>query len=143
LHNLKRVEAGLRGEHLGADLPIPQFGGEGLVGFQVGGSGRRRRGTKAANGTTGSSTTDTEMKDGGWQDREEFEREQDIARGDVGGLMQNVFDLAAEKDEEVPRVEETKSTGDKEARRQRKREKRLKEKRAKGQASKRERGVNS
>ncbi|KAL8713497.1 MAG: hypothetical protein Q9220_002359 [cf. Caloplaca sp. 1 TL-2023] len=77
LHNLERIEAGLRGEHLAADLSFKIFGGEGLPTLTD---------TKARNHTddeAGIEETgpDLEMD---WQDKEEYEREQTVDQGEVG-----------------------------------------------------------
>lgn len=78
LHNLERVEAGLRGVHLAADLSFKGFGGEGLpdlmndvlMNSEV--EGERSKAEPENN----------LMPD--WQDKEEYEREQAIEQGEVG-----------------------------------------------------------
>lgn len=80
LHNLRRIEAGLRGDNLGADLTFSKFGGQGLPNLQarapgpISGTGRRG----GANGEKGTAGEE------GWQDREEFEREQEVVVGGGG-----------------------------------------------------------
>ncbi|KAI4259446.1 MAG: hypothetical protein LQ352_000754 [Teloschistes flavicans] len=78
LHNLKRVEAGLRGEHLAADLSFKTFGGEGLPDLM-------------GNGILNGSFTRQHGKEGekedfqeDWQDKDEYEREQAIEQGEIG-----------------------------------------------------------
>lgn len=130
LHNLRRVEAGLRGEYLGAE------GGFTLQGVKEGEedeeSGVRDVGARegnaaavAAGGLGGGLEGEDE-----WQDREEFEREQVVVGG--GALGEKTIEVETrdrEVDEvEVPRVKET-SRGGKEERKRRKKEKRKKEQR--------------
>lgn len=112
LHNLKRVEAGLRGEHLAADLTFKGFGGEGLphlivdgMGDGIGAGGREGGGEEA------------------WQDKEEFEREQDIVPGELGsrGIGKEGEEGV---DRIVPRVKETLTNGVKKERKARKKERR-------------------
>lgn len=80
LHNLRRIEAGLRGDNLGADLTFSKLGGQGLPNLQAGApgpiSGTGRRG--GVNGEKGAAGEE------GWQDREEFEREQEVVVGGGG-----------------------------------------------------------
>ncbi|KAI4103680.1 MAG: hypothetical protein L6R37_003686 [Teloschistes peruensis] len=78
LHNLKRVEAGLRGEHLAADLSFKTFGGEGLPNLM-------------GSGILNSDLTKQHRKEGeiqdfqeDWQDKDEYEREQAIEQGEIG-----------------------------------------------------------
>ena len=92
LHNLKRVEAGLKGEHLGSDLTFERYGGEGLPGLHVeenggtvngkakrkGGKGEERQGERIPENQT------DDIPEGEWMDKEAFEREQDEEVGDVG-----------------------------------------------------------
>ncbi|MCJ1229970.1 hypothetical protein MMC12_006641 [Toensbergia leucococca] len=105
LHNLRRVEAGLRGENLGVDLSFGKVGGlpllEGWQGELEGGGGGEE-----------------------WQDRGEFERSQEVTVGEVGerGVGSGVG--VGIEGVEVPRVEETKSSGDKLERKKRKKERR-------------------
>ena len=78
LHNLRRVEAGLWGEHLAADLTFEAFSGQGFPGLNRvssfnGDQGRRENGVEAG----------TEPEEG-WQDKAEYEREQAIIEGEVG-----------------------------------------------------------
>ncbi|TVY50269.1 hypothetical protein LCER1_G008485 [Lachnellula cervina] len=67
LHNLQRVEAGLRGEWLAPTLE--------LDGVEVAGQGMD-------DGTVGVGEGE---KEEGWQDLEEYQREQSIEVGDTGG----------------------------------------------------------
>ncbi|KAI4135062.1 MAG: hypothetical protein LQ347_000987 [Umbilicaria vellea] len=126
LHNLKRVEAGLGGEHLGADLSFSKFGGEGLPDIQFGENGMKstNRTSSAKGADADGQALDADMEDveEGWQDKSEFEREQNVTQGEVGQRMPNVVDG------EVPNVIESKSTGNKQDRKRRKKEKRMREK---------------
>ena len=127
LHNLKRVEAGLRGEHLGADLSFSKFGGEGLPELQVGkdegGTSTDKAGlAKGAVVDGQDQDVDMENAEEGWQDKSEFEREQEVTQGETGKRMPNVVEG------EVPNVRESKSTGDKEDRKKRKKQRRNQEK---------------
>ncbi|KAL8764402.1 MAG: hypothetical protein Q9184_000107 [Pyrenodesmia sp. 2 TL-2023] len=77
LHNLKRVEAGLRGEHLAADLTFKVFGGEGLSHLINDVVKNEREGER--------SYAEPEMDiEAGWQDKGEYEREQAIEQGELG-----------------------------------------------------------
>ncbi|KAL8673721.1 MAG: hypothetical protein Q9168_001882 [Polycauliona sp. 1 TL-2023] len=79
LHNLKRVEAGLRDEHLAADLTFTNYGGEGLPALV---------GDQAPNaGSVESEETHPaadQVYAQGWQDKAEYEREQAVEQGEVG-----------------------------------------------------------
>ncbi|MCJ1254994.1 hypothetical protein MMC24_002810 [Lignoscripta atroalba] len=140
LHNLKRVEAGLRGEHLGADLSFAKkFGGEGLPDLHVGyygvegagaGSGAGSGTKQTAAGLGRREDDDAEMGDGEWQDRTEFEREQEVVEGEIGERNQAGV-VGSIEGGDVPTVERSKTTGDKVERKQRKRERRAKEKQEK------------
>ncbi|KAL8997886.1 MAG: hypothetical protein Q9169_002968 [Polycauliona sp. 2 TL-2023] len=78
LHNLKRVEAGLRNEHLAADLTFKNYGGEGLPALM---------GNQASNARIthedDQPTADQDYAQG-WQDKAEYEREQAVEQGEVG-----------------------------------------------------------
>ncbi|KAB8304552.1 hypothetical protein EYC80_003935 [Monilinia laxa] len=76
IHNLERVEAGLRGEWLAPTLELEE---ENAVEIAQG----------MDDGTVQGSGGD-KMDIDGWQDKEEFEREQSIDEGDVGARVQNV-----------------------------------------------------
>jgi len=126
LHNLKRMEAGLRGEHLSADLDF-------LKGAED--DREKRVGSEAAAVTVmGASKSgvdglrNMEIEEDGWQDKAEFEREQDTAVGEVDERAEAIV-VDAEEDVNVPAVKTSKSTADKDARKQKKKEKRMKEKR--------------
>lgn len=139
LHNLRRVEAGLKGENLGAGAEVAFRGGL----LEGGGADAERRsrtslpnvgvgeGIIAAGAGTGSGLEGGEEDE--WQDREEFEREQVVVGG--GALGEKGIEVERRDREvnevEVPRVKETKTTGDKEERKKRKKEKKLKARREK------------
>ena len=126
LHNLRRVEAGLRGEHLGADIALAQFTEHGetdadtAMKVNVNGPGTTRTLDQENQGP------EPGMGQQGWQDKSEFEREQEDNVGDIGERTQAVI-LSSGEDENVPRVKRTGTTGDKEARKQKKKERRKKE----------------
>jgi len=61
-----------------------------------------------------------------WQDKTDFEREQDITQGEVGDRLQGVTDLG--EDVEVPEVHVTQTNVGKEDRKRRKQERRRAEK---------------
>lgn len=132
LHNLRRIEAGLRGDNLGADLTFSKFGGQGLPNLQasapgpISGTGRRG-GVNGEKGVAGEE---------GWQDREEFEREQEVVVGGGGrgeemmrrGKGSGVRVLEGE-DDDRPIGGGVMLAENKEDRKRRKREKRKNEKR--------------
>ena len=126
LHTLKRVEAGLRGEHLAADLKFDKFGGDGVPELMPG---------KAGNpvATMGGNQMEHPVGagEGEWQDKDEFEREQEVVGGDVGDRDNAVEDSFEEEGGRVPMVKSvsTKSMKEKEERKKAKKEKR-KEQRA-------------
>ncbi|MCJ1366331.1 hypothetical protein MMC16_005459 [Acarospora aff. strigata] len=126
IHNLKRVEAGLRGEHLGADLSFAKFGGEGLPDLQVGVNGVVGGGDVEVNGEGGEGREGEGGGAGedGWQDLRVYEREQEITDGEVGARDTGLGDS-----EGVPMVKESKSIHNKVSRKARKIERRKKERR--------------
>ncbi|KAI9789784.1 MAG: hypothetical protein M1816_005825 [Peltula sp. TS41687] len=81
LHNLRRVEAGLRGERLGAELSLEDGYGDNYnydaikEGEEEDVDGSRRRMT---------ATEEEEEEEEGWQDMEEFRRGQDVEEGELG-----------------------------------------------------------
>ncbi|CAF9910466.1 MAG: hypothetical protein ALECFALPRED_006604 [Alectoria fallacina] len=120
LHNLRRVEAGLRGENLGEDSIFQKYGGDGLpelmpdgVAEDAGGRGHR--------GSLDNEQGDVEME-GEWQDKEEFEREQEVVQGDIGKRDNAVDDGFEEEEGVVPRVKATWGPQDREARKRAKKE---------------------
>lgn len=136
LHNLKRVEAGLKGEHLGADLSFAQFGGEGLPSLQVELNGNQSELPTRQRFDQDGQPADVDMEEGGWQDKGEFERQQEFTDGEIGKRSQAVIEGSKEL-LNVPSVEKTPTTGDKAERKRRKREKR-KEQKQKDEHKKRE-----
>ncbi|ESZ94951.1 hypothetical protein SBOR_4675 [Sclerotinia borealis F-4128] len=90
IHNLQRVEAGLRGEWLAPTLELEE-----------------EHAVEIAQGAMQGSGGDT-MEVNGWQDKEEFEREQSIEEGDVGARVQNVKDRQVDSDlEDEPSANKT------------------------------------
>lgn len=142
LHNLRRIEAGLRGDNLGADLTFSKFGGEGLPDLHarapgpISGTGRRGE----FNGEKGAAEEE------GWQDREEFEREQEVVVGG-GGRGEEMMKrgkgsgvrVLEEKDDHRPVGVGVKLTGDKEERKRRKKERKKNDAREKEMRRQRER----
>lgn len=126
LHNLNRIEAGLGGEHLGADLTFQNYGGEGqpdmMVGNTIAGANEIPIGGLDRQG---------QELEGGWQDKEEFEREQEIVEGEIGKRDNAINGASGEKGGRVPKVEATKCRDDKKARKQAKKDKRKGERAAK------------
>lgn len=114
LHNLKRVEAGLKGERLATDMAIGEDKmGQGLItdgGLQ-----------ELFDRKTDAAAVDTN----GWQDKAEFEREQGIEQGEIGKRSNAASNGA--NGFTVPKVgvEGPKSDLDKDARKRRKKERRL------------------
>ncbi|KAG4034885.1 hypothetical protein MFRU_002g02340 [Monilinia fructicola] len=86
IHNLERVEAGLRGEWLAPTLELEENAVEIAQGMD--------------DGTVQGSGGD-KMDVDGWQDKEEFEREQSIDEGDVGARVQNVKTQQVDSDLEA------------------------------------------
>jgi len=122
IHNLKRVEAGLKGEHLGADLSFARFGGEGLPDLQFGADGvEGQSANKSVDSAVGQGGEEGIGEDG-WQDLQAYEREQEMTEGEIG-----VRNACVEDGGEVPRVKESHSVHDKEERKRKKAEKRRRE----------------
>lgn len=136
LHNLKRVEAGLKGEHLGADLSFAQFGGEGLPGLQVELNGNQSEPSTQQRVDEDMQPANVDMGEEGWQDKGEFERQQEITVGEIGERSQAGVKGSKEL-LNVPSVEKTPTTGDKAERKRRKHERR-KEQKQKDELKKRE-----
>ncbi|KAL8731353.1 MAG: hypothetical protein Q9166_003445 [cf. Caloplaca sp. 2 TL-2023] len=125
LHNLKRVETGLRGEHLAADLTFKSFGGEGLPDVMNNGiPGGAEEGGKGILHVE-------QDADEGWQDKGEYEREQAIEQGEVGSRSNALEDLNADRRMsndfgEIPAVQRAEAADkvSKEERKRKKKEKR-------------------
>ncbi|TGO40446.1 hypothetical protein BHYA_0037g00470 [Botrytis hyacinthi] len=83
IHNLQRVEAGLRGEWLAPTLEMEE-----------------ENPVEIAHGLEDASGGD-KMDVDGWQDKEEFEREQSIEEGDVGARVQKVNNAEVDSDLEI------------------------------------------
>lgn len=121
LHNLKRVEAGLKGEQLGADLTFERHGGQGLPGLMLTENGFHDMTSKGVGGAPASLEGVRE----GWQDKIVFEREQEVVQGEIG-KRDHVADGGRDA-RKVPTVEPTKTTADKEERKKRKKRRRMDE----------------
>lgn len=123
LHNLRRVEAGLRGENLGEDLTFRKYGGDGLpdlmangVAQDVGEYGSWGSSYKEQGAATG--------MEGEWQDKAEFERQQEVVQGEIGKRDNAVDGGFDDEGGIVPRVKATWDSGDKEAKKKAKKERR-------------------
>jgi hypothetical protein len=122
LHNLKRVEAGLEGKHLGADLTFKEFGGEGLPDLMV-----KNTFTEAIEIPVRGPERQMQKMEGIWQDKGEYERQQDVMQGEIGQGENTLNSDLEEESGHVPRVRSTKSTGEIDARREAKKDRRRKE----------------
>ena len=135
LHTLKRVEAGLRGEHLAADLKFEKLGGDGLPELMPG---------KAEQPLATVAGSQIEQPNGAleseWQDKEEFEREQEVVGGDIGDRDNAIEGGFEEEGGKVPMVKtvSTKSMKEKEERKKAKKEKRKEQQASKEARRKRE-----
>lgn len=134
LHNLKRVEAGLKGEQLGADLTFQKYGGEGLPDLLVTSEGLPRLPSEGLDGALNASVGS--LGGGGgvsgdrveWQDKTEFDREQEVTQGEIGERDNVMGDVG--EGYRVPDVEVTKSTADREERKRRKKARRSQQRKA-------------
>lgn len=145
LHNLRRVEAGLRGENLGEDLKVWKHG-EGLDGGVPGSAmvlDDDDDGVGLAKGDANASEEHVyygdrallrgklrvgETMEGEWQDKSEFERQQEVVQGDVG-KRHNAVERGVEGDGggNVPHVQALWSPEDRPTRRNEKKERKKKE----------------
>lgn len=117
IHNLKRVEAGLRGEWLAPSLELEAEGMAGFESFPV-----------MENGQEGGDDDPGE----GWQDIEEYQREQSIEMGEIGPRETRI---GQEVQEALPVLNmETGRRLDKETRKREKKERLRRERVAKEQA---------
>ncbi len=132
LHNLKRVQAGLQGKHLGADLSLAQFGGQGLPQLQVGGNdtGVASRAESAVDQSSRGQAT--EMGATGWQDMDEYEREQDIVVDEGGKRVAEVADDTENATASLPISNVVDTRMRKNAKKQRRKEEKQKREQQKG-----------
>ena len=91
IHNLKRVEAGLRGEWLAPTLDLE----EGKVTVAEG----------MDDGTNKGQDVNEEAEGEGWMDLDEYQREQSIEGGEIGERLPGVAELG-DSDFDGPEVEE-------------------------------------
>ena len=112
LHNLRRIEAGLRGEHLAVDLILNDDTEKSQDAVPRLQSGSHRNDDGLADGVNG------------WQDKAEFEREQDIEQGEIGDRNNVVGDQGDGINVPHIQVEGTKSAADKDAQRRTKKARR-------------------
>ncbi|KAL8970931.1 MAG: hypothetical protein Q9183_001289 [Haloplaca sp. 2 TL-2023] len=120
LHNLKRIEAGLRGEHLSADVLFQNLG-EGVSDHIATNGGRAEE--------QGQQPEQEFIDD--WQDKEEYEREQGVEQGEVGPRNhavehENQTSLVNGSGE-VPTVNRAITAQDREERKRKKKERRKQE----------------
>jgi hypothetical protein len=117
IHNLKRVEAGLRGEWLAPSLELEAEGMAGFESFPVTGNVQEGEYDDAGEG---------------WQDLDEYQREQSIEMGEIG-LRET--GIGQEGEEALPVLNtEARRPLDKEARKREKKERLKRERVAKKQA---------
>jgi hypothetical protein len=117
IHNLKRVEAGLRGDWLEPSLELEAEGMAGFESFPVTGNGLEGRYDDAGEG---------------WQDLDEYQREQSIEMGEIGPRETGI---GQEMEEALPVLNmEAGRRLDKEARKKEKKERLRRERVAKEQA---------
>lgn len=145
LHNLRRIEAGLRGDNLGADLTFSKFGGQGLPDLQAS-APRPISGTGRRGGFTGEKGAAEVVE--GWQDREEFEREQEVVVGG-GGRGEEMMKrgkgsgvrVLEEKDDDRPIVGGGITSAEDKDKKRRKKERRRNDRREREKRRQKERGV--
>lgn len=147
MHNLRRVEAGLRGERMGADISFEEEDGlngeeetragdagqvmEGVVlgGEERGVGGSRPREMSAGEAAEGEEGAEQQEEErGNWVDMGTYQRHQDFTEGDLG-KTDNVVDDGGR----VPQLEEGRRI-DREARKRAKAERRKEEKRKRAEA---------
>lgn len=117
IHNLKRVEAGLRGEWLAPSLELEAEGMAGFESFPVTGNGQ---------------VVGEDDAGEGWQDLDEYQREQSIEIGEVGPRETSI---EQDGEEALPVLNmEAGRRLDKEARKREKKERLRRERVAKEQA---------
>ncbi|KAL8975717.1 MAG: hypothetical protein Q9197_000059 [Variospora fuerteventurae] len=130
LHNLRRVEASLRGEHLAADLSFQEFGGEKLPD-----SMNDVVTSRDAAGKRSMAEPEKDLE-ADWQDKDEYEREQGTEQGEVGprsnALGNPDLDKGHSNDRrQIPAVKRADGASkvDKDERKRKKKEKREQERR--------------
>lgn len=137
LHNLKRIEAGLRGEYLAPDLEVEGFEADGLPNTEL-----QKMGITSLSGPAQDrrEVQETENLDMEWQDKDEYEREQEIIRGDVGNIKSTM-----DEEPEIMRrpTKVVKSISEKEARKRAKKERNQREKSDNAERRKREKQAES
>ncbi|KAL8741053.1 MAG: hypothetical protein Q9190_006295, partial [Brigantiaea leucoxantha] len=130
LHNLKRVQAGLEGKHLAAELTLKDLDADSLPNSLPIRNGKLGE-------EEGLEPATVEVKPGGnddWQDKGEYEREQSITRGEIGP-RDNAIDARIDAENPVPggltdRIPKVADSSKKEARKRGKKERRTQEKKA-------------
>lgn len=118
------MEAGLRGENLGEDLTLRKDGGDGVPGLMT--MMMRATDGDGGGGDGGSGSQEQEGDGGEWQDKAEFERQQEVVQGDIGKRDSAVEGGLGDEGGEVPHVKSTWGPGDRDAKRKAKKERRKK-----------------
>lgn len=116
------MEAGLRGENLGEDLTFRKYGGDRLPELMPN-SVAKDVGEYAHWGISQKEQGGAEME-GEWQDKAEFERQQEVVQGEIGKRDSAADGGFEEEGGMVPHVKATWGSVDKEARKKAKKEKR-------------------
>jgi len=128
LHNLKRVEAGLRGEHLSADPEFDKTPDDDQANIDVDTTGDALATTTMTTANGDGAVDNADMGQEGWQDKAEFEHEQGVLLGEVGERAEAI-PVVPKEDVKVPKIQETMTTVDKKDRKKQKKERRLQERR--------------
>ena len=128
------MEAGLKGEHLGADLDFEKEVAEGFSDLVTGDTVAGAK--EVSDGGILGKGGDLEA---GWQDKEEFEREQDVVQGELGTRDNGVDMGFEERGGHMPKLKITKSSGEKEARKKAKKARKMEVRREMEQKKQRER----
>lgn len=128
IHNLKRVEAGLRGEQLGVDLTLSKEGPEGAPALLADESTEKKQ--KQEKKRRRSEIEQVNMGVEGWEDPEEYARGREVDNvdgEDIGERMQASADGVEARRNQVV-AEEGRSKEDREARKKAKKERNKAEK---------------
>ena len=127
LHNLRRLEAGLRGEHIELDLDFSGNATSQQDVPMVNGIDHHQNGANT-DLTNGVGQEEEEAEESGWQSIAEFEQEQSDVEGDLGDRGDHVVNGNIEGGEVQPRTV-VRGDLDKEARKKAKKERHKKLKR--------------
>lgn len=123
IHNLRRVEAGLRGERLGTDLSLAELSAETGINYMHTSQAESMVAADAGGGGDDDLDGGGETHgDGEWQDMDSYRRDQDVMEGELGKRNNALEDGGT-----VPRLTDPKV--DKELRKRLKKERRKEERR--------------